>query len=323
MILPSFELHEPQTVDEALDLAASVGGDFDFLAGGTDLLPNYKQRLNPRKHVIFLGGIDELTSISGSQIGALVSLSALGEHPVVAERYPGLVEAAATVASPLIRNHATLGGNLLLDTRCYYFNQSHFWREAKGYCLKADGDVCLVVPQKEICYATYSGDTAPVLMCYGADVGLAGPDGRRRVPLRDFFRHDGIARFVKKKNEILTDVRFPDDAPSLRAGYEKLRIRDTIDFPLAGVAAGLRLADDGSIAQLTVVVNATNTTPLVMDAVTDTFAGQPLTAEAAAAIAGQVKDKTTPYRNVWLSPQYRKEMVGVLTERLLLRLATG
>ncbi len=321
MILPSFELHEPSTVDEALEIASSVHGDFDFLAGGTDLLPNYKQRLNPHKHVIFLGGIDELHTISGAQIGSLATLSQIEAHPVVAERYPGLVEAVTQVASPLIRNSATLGGNLLLDTRCYYFNQSHFWRESKGYCLKADGDVCLVVPQKEICYATYSGDTAPVLMCYGADVGLAGPEGRRRVPMRDFFRHDGIARFVKKRQEILTDVRFPDDAPSLRAGYEKLRIRDTIDFPLVGVAAGLRLSDDGALADLCVVVGATNTTPLLMDAVTREFVGQPLNEETAAAVAGQVKDKTTPYRNVWLSPQYRKEMVGVLTERLLLRLA--
>lgn len=321
MILPSFELHEPSTVEEALSIASEVQGDFDFLAGGTDLLPNYKQRLNPHKHVIFLGGIEELHAISGSQIGALATLSQIEAHPVVAEHYPGLVEAAALVASPLIRNSATLGGNILLDTRCYYFNQSHFWRESKGYCLKADGDVCLVVPQKEICYATYSGDTAPVLMCYGADVGLAGPEGRRRVPMRDFFRHDGIARFVKKRSEILTDVRFPDDAPSLRAGYEKLRIRDTIDFPLVGVAVGLRLSDDGALADLSVVVNATNTTPLLMDAVTREFIGQPLSQETAAAVAAQVKARTTPYRNVWLSPQYRKEMVGVLTERLLMRLA--
>ncbi|MBI3890235.1 MAG: FAD binding domain-containing protein, partial [Candidatus Wallbacteria bacterium] len=157
MLLPRFELHRPATVREAVEIAARFGADCDFVAGGTDLLQNYKNRLNPRPHLVSLAGLGELRELTPVRVGALVTLAEL-EDSAVARRTMGVVASAASkVASPLVRQTATVGGNLLVETRCFFFNQSPLWRESKGFCMKADGDVCLVVPQKEKCYATFSG----------------------------------------------------------------------------------------------------------------------------------------------------------------------
>ena len=240
MILPPFEYHRPGTVEEALALARQFQGDFDYLAGGSDLLQNYKNRLNPRGHVISLTGISEMRGASDERIGGLALLADLENDPSLVRTYPGLARAAGVVASPLVRQQATLGGNLLVETRCFYFNQSEFWRRSVGYCMKADGDVCLVVPQKERCYATYSGDLAPILMVLDATYHLAGLDGRRSVPAREFYGGDGIERNVKRPEEILTHVTVPAASRSLLAEYRKLRVRESFDYPMMGVAASLR-----------------------------------------------------------------------------------
>ncbi|HLE98239.1 MAG TPA: FAD binding domain-containing protein, partial [Candidatus Thermoplasmatota archaeon] len=180
------------------------------------------------------------------------------------EALPVLPTTAAMIASPLLRASGTLGGNLCLDTRCYYFNQGFSWRESKGFCLKADGDVCLVVPQKEKCYATFSADLPAPLIALGARVHLAGPDGAREMPLKDFYRGDGIERNVRRPDEIVTFVDLPPSARRLRAAYTKLRLRESWDFPELGIAVALRL-DGDRLAECHIVANALETTPRVLD----------------------------------------------------------
>lgn len=321
MLLPAFELHQPSTVDDAVAIAARLAPDFDWVAGGTDLLPNYKQRLNPRPHVVSLANVGELRELSPRRIGALVRLRDLERDPAIAAALPVIAAAASEVASSTLRESGTVGGNLCLDNRCYYFNQSELWRDAKGGCLKVDGPICLVVPtQKEnICWAAYSGDLAPVLQVLGASVGIAGASGRRILPLTDFFVPDGIRRNVLAPGELLTHVEIPPAAKDLRAGYRKLRQRDTIDFPILGVAAALRL--DGDVAaEARISLTGVDTTPVVMDLADE--CGKRVTPAWMERIASRVVERVQPVKNVSLRPGYRRKMASVLTRRLLVSLTS-
>jgi 4-hydroxybenzoyl-CoA reductase subunit beta len=319
VILPPFRLHRPDSLEQALAIASGCAGGFDFLGGGTDLLPNYKNRLNPRPDVIALWRVRELLARGDRWFGAMTRLSAMEADPEVRRRWPALAEAIAQVATPLIRRQATLGGNVLVETRCYYFNQSHDWRASKGYCMKADGDVCLVVPQKEICYAAYSGDTAAALMALDASFTLEGASGARSVTACDFFQPDGIRKNVMERGEILTRIELPAGAEGYRSGYVKLRLRDSFDFPEAGVAAALRLGGD-VVEDLRIAAVAVSTTPLLFPEVTEAVRGERLTPDVAARVAADVAARTLPVKNVMFPPAYRKRMVEVLTRRLLLRL---
>ncbi|HEX9652706.1 MAG TPA: FAD binding domain-containing protein, partial [bacterium] len=302
------------------NIAKSCEGDFDFIAGGTDVLPNYKNRLNNRNNVISLSQIKSIYEISGSKIGAMVTLVSLETSDILNNLFPVIPQAAQLVATPLLRESATVGGNLLLDTRCWFFNQSHLWRQSKGFCLKADGDVCLVVPQKEICYATYSGDLAPVFMVLNATFELVGPEGKRSIPANKFFTHDGITRNLKLPEEILTHITIPKSSRHLRAAYKKLRIRDNMDYPVMGTAAALQLSDR-TIEELRIAVTGTGTTPVVYDEITQNVIGDQLTDELMEQISNEVMEQVKPYRNVHFSPQYRKAMVGVYVKRLLTELS--
>src|SRR5262245_43713448 len=320
MILPSFLLHRPTSIDEALSIAASCGGDFDYVGGGTDLLPNYKNRLNPRRNVIALWKIPELSRVGSDSFGAMTRLAQLESDVRLRERWPGLVESVEQVASPLVRQQATVGGNVLVETRCYYFNQSLDWRASKGYCMKADGDVCLVVPQKEICYAVYSGDTAAILVALDASFSIRGFSGSRDVKAADFFQPDGIRKNLLQRGDILTRITIPAESAHSRSGYLKLRLRDSFDFPDAGVAASLRL--DGDVVEdLRIVVNAVSMTPLSFPEITARAIGEKLSPDLISELGAAIGAATQPVRNVMFPPQYRKRMVGVLTRRLLARLA--
>jgi 4-hydroxybenzoyl-CoA reductase subunit beta len=320
VILPRFEYHQPAELSAALRTAAACGADFDFVAGGTDLLPNYKQRLNPRGNLISLARVVELGGIGPDRIGAAVTLSDIARSPLVRERWPVLAEAALEVASPLIQNSATLGGNLLVETRCFFFNQFPGWRQSLGYCLKAEGDECWVVPQKSVCYATYSGDLAPVLQVLGAVLVLESPRGAREIPVTAFYQPDGIAKNVKARDEVIREVRFPAEAATLRAGYRKLRIRDTIDFPSMGAAAALRMSGK-TLDALRVSITAIDVVPIPMEEATTPFVGEELTDAAIAKIAEEVESRCRPLRNVPLTPPYRKKMVGVYVKELLTSLS--
>ena len=326
MILSQFTLHQPTELDTALKLAQDLGKNCEFLAGGTDLLPNYKQRLNPRPHLISLANIPDLEGVrvssDGLTIGALTRLTDIAEHPVVAERCPALVDAVTHIATPLIRNMGTLGGNLLVETRCFYFNQTQFWRESKGFCLKADGTKCLVVPQNEICYAVFSGDAAPALMVLEAEVVLQGTNGERQLPLKDFYKGDGIQRHVMQKGEILTHVFIPERTTGYRSGYRKLRLREAFDFPALGVAAALQHSAS-VVTHLSIALGAVASTPLMFDDLAQPYLHQPLTPKKIEALSHEVMERSQPVRNVMsLSARYRKKMVGVFLKRLLTNLIT-
>jgi len=316
MILPRFQYHQPESLDEAVSLAQSCAGDFDFIAGGTDLLPNYKSRLNPRGNVISLSGIKELFEISPERIGAMARLAEMITNAPLKHKLPVLPHTAALIATPLLRESGTVGGNLLLDTRCYYFNQSWFWRDSKDYCLKAEGNTCLVVPQESVCYATYSGDLAPVFLVLGAKFVLAGPEGKREVAGENFFTHDGITRHVKLPEEILTHVLIPKEAQALRTDYQKLRVRDAMDFPVLGVAVALSL-NERTLERLHIGLTGVATTPLLCEAFTQAVIGDQLTEDLIAGLAEDIMNSVRPYRNVALSPQYRKAMIAVYIKRML------
>jgi len=317
MTLPRFELHRPETVEEALDIARKLqmrGEDWDYVSGGTDLLMNYKNRLNTKPHLISLKGIKSLHSLKKNTIGGLVSLQELEEW----NECPHVMKDGLRVlASPLVRETATLGGNLMVDTRCFFFNQSLFWRESLGYCLKAEGDRCHVVPQKEICYATYSSDMGPGLMVLDASIVLRGLKGEREINLRDFYIDEGRDRHVKQPDEILCAINLPNDARSINAGYRKLRLRDTMDFPAMGLAIGVRQDTAGNISELRISVGGVSMAPLYMTEVADKYIGSTPNNNLLDALAEDIMNGTKPVKNLVVPTRYRKKMVRVYARRLL------
>ncbi len=321
MILSPFEVHRPETLDETLALAGELAGNFGYLAGGTDALQNYKNKLNVPKHVITLDRVEGLAGVAGNRIGAMTRLSEIAADATVLENWPGLAQAVGTVASPLIRNSGTIGGNLLVETRCFWFNQTPFWRSTKGSCLKAESDTCRVIPQTETCYAAFSGDLAPILMALGAAVELASTKGTRTVPLADFYCGDGIERHVKTPEEILLAVILPDAAATLRSGYRKLRHRDALDYPEMGVAAAVRLDSDGCVDILRCADTAVDTVPHHVDYSVE-HAGRKLT-DVAVLVAEDMEDRAQPRKNTSMPVGYRKKMVRVFLMRLLHDLAEG
>jgi 4-hydroxybenzoyl-CoA reductase subunit beta len=320
--LDPFELHEPTGLDEALGLARSLAGKFDYLAGGTDLLPNYKMHLNLRPNLISLERVRELHGMQGGRIGAMTRLADLERVPQLRSQYAALADAVTEVATPLVRASATVGGNLLLETRCFFFNQSFPWRQALGFCLKADGDRCHVVPQKEKCYATFSGDLAPALEVLGAEVELAGPGGSRRLPVERLYNAagDGIQRLSLEPGEILVAVHLPPPDPTLASAYQKLRVRPSFDFPELGVAAAVH-GPAASPRSVRIAIGGLETYPRRFDGETETLAGHPVTDASARAIAEQLTRKVRPVHNTFLPPDYRKRMTEVFVRRTLLAAA--
>src|SRR5262245_2591561 len=323
MLLPDFELLRPASVAEAIDAARKANGRFDYLGGGTDLLCNYKWGINTNPTVISLRHVAELNRRDALRVGGGVTLAELERDEDFLRDFPVFETTLARLASPLIRQTGTLAGNILVDTRCIWLNQSEFARKALGMCLKADGPECRVVKgSTDRCYANYSGDMAPVFMVLGANVRLAGPKGERSLLLRDFFSLDGIKRNVKTREEILVSLDLPADAKDLRASYQKYRLREAWDFPELAVAAAARL-DDGRIAELRLVANAVAAIPLWMDEVASKFTGKPLTDETIDAVADAMTAATSPVRATLLPPAYRKQMVGVMTRRALREIRDG
>ncbi|MGI0053910.1 MAG: FAD binding domain-containing protein [Thermoplasmata archaeon] len=322
MHLDPFELHRPVSLGEAVDLARTHAGEFDYLAGGTDLLPNYKMHLNVKPHLIALDRVPELSGRSPGRIGAMTRLAELEDDPAFLRDYPGVAEAVRSVATPLVRAGGTVGGNLLVETRCFFFNQSRLWRESLGYCLKAEGDRCHVVPQTTRCYATFSGDIAPTLLVLGAEAELAGPEGARRVPLLELYdaEGDGIRRTRMRTGEILVAVHLPPGARGARASYRKLRIRPSFDFPEVGIAAALWGPPD-RVERLALAAGGLETHPRSFPALTDPVAGGALDAPTIDRIAEGVRREVRPVHNTSLEAAYRKRMAGVFARRALAALA--
>ncbi len=319
-LLPPFTLHRPQTLEQAVELAAQHAPDAAFLAGGTDLVPNYRQGLNPRGHVICLDGIPDLHVVQAERIGAMVRLAELERSATVGGIHPVLPATARSIATPLVRASATVGGNLLLDNRCRYLNQSFLVRSHHGFCLKADaGDLCRVAPQKTTCFATFSADLPAPLLALDAAYHLMGREGKRVVSGRSFYAGDGIRRNALRQDEVLTGVTLPSASRGLVACYEKLRLRKSVDFPEAGIAVAVRLSDGGELREAHLCATALATTPVMLSHLAEPHLGQVLTPAAAGAIGAAVAKAVRPAPNTSMPHAYRKKMAGVLATRALLR----
>jgi 4-hydroxybenzoyl-CoA reductase subunit beta len=323
--LPQFRLLRPRTLDEAMSLLAKHN-DVRIIAGGTDLIPSMRQKLFEPHYVLDIRNIAELKGIrqqgSGVEIGALTSLTTIEHSDLLRRRYAVLTEAAATVASPLLRNMGTIGGNICLDTRCLWYNQSLTWRKGCGFCIKKDGDLCHVAPGGTRCWAAFSGDTPPALLCLNAEIEIASAAGLRRMPLRDFYTNDGVAYRNLQSNELVTRVFLPESSADYRGVYRKLRVRGSIDYPLAGVAVVMKRSN-GHIADARVAVTAVNPAPLLVKGASELLAGKILD-EALAEAVGNLAAKTAkPLTTSALTPEYRREMIRVFAKRAVLAAANN
>src|SRR5579875_364528 len=318
--LPPFRYLAPRTVEQAARMLAQEGEQAMPVAGGTDLYPNMKRRQFTPAVLIGLRGIQELKGISGSpeqgmRIGAGVTLSTLADHPLIRRHYPALATAAGSVSTPQLRNMGTLGGNLLLDTRCNYYNQTEFWRHSIGYCMKKDGEVCLVAPGSPRCWAISSADSAPVLVSLNAQVRLVSERGERIIPVRELFRDDGMHPYTKQQNEILAEVLLPP-ADGWQSVYMKLRRRGSFDFPILGVAMALRLAEDQTVQEARLVLGAVASHPVEVPEVS-LLVGQRLTPDVISQVATLAAKRAKPLDNADLTINYRKQVTPVYVRRAL------
>jgi 4-hydroxybenzoyl-CoA reductase subunit beta len=313
--LPTFRLVEPRTVKEAV--AARQGhANGRFVAGGTDLLVNMRRGINSPDLLVDLSRIDELTGLEtnedGVTIGAGVSIATVARNPVIAARYRALAQAAEAIAGPGHRIMGTVGGNLCLDTRCIYYNQSEWWRKANAYCLKNRGDICHVAPQGQHCHAAFSGDLAPALLALGADIDIAGSKGNRRISLSQLYVEDGKAHLTLADGELIIAVHLPSNPPP--SVYAKIRTRAAIDFPLAGVAVALATSGN-SIVSLRLALTGTNSRPFLI-AGTEAFVGRSVDERLLQEIDRLVQKQVQPMRTTITSANYRRVAAASLARRL-------
>lgn len=325
MALPPFKLLRARTVEEAVGFLHRHGSELQIVAGGTDLLPSMKQKLFTPAYLMDIRGIDELKRIKvlsgrGVEIGALVTLSAIEDSGFIAEHYPVLREAAMTVASPILRNMGTIGGNICLDTRCLWYNQSLQWRKSCGFCIKKDGDLCHVAPGGKFCWAAFSADSPAALLCLHAEIEIASPSGFRRIPIAELYANKGDARMKLAPNEMLTRVLLPEAMAGWTGSYKKLRIRGSIDYPLAGVAVALKkrgaVIEDARIA-----ITGVNPAPLLIKDAPHALIGREVNDIAAQAVGELAARTAKPLTTSLLTPEYRREMVRVYAKRAVMEAA--
>jgi 4-hydroxybenzoyl-CoA reductase subunit beta len=304
-------------------MLADFGPDAMAVAGGTDVYPNMKRRQFEPKVLVGLRRLQGASGVAangGLTLGALATLTEVAEHPAVRERWPAVARSAGLVSSPPLRNAGTIGGNLCVDTRCNYYNQTEFWRASIGYCMKKDGHVCLVAPGSDTCWALSSSDTAPVMIALGAEVTLAGPEVERRVRVQDLYGPDGINYLAKRPEEVLTHIHVPE-ARGWTSTYRKLRRRGSIDFPIVGVAAAVKLGAGGVVEDARVVLGAVHTAPVQAVDAEEVLRGLVLDAETIEMAAGVAYKGARPLDNADLNYAWRKRMARIEVSRALRELA--
>ncbi len=327
MRLPRFRYLAPASLLEAVKVLGDLGPEALPLAGGTDLVPNMKRRQQTPANLVGLRGVAELRAVSGDAargltLGAMTRLAEV-ERGAVAAGWPALARAAATVATPAIRNTATLGGNLCLDTRCSYYDQTEEWRRSIGYCMKREGETCWVAPGSDRCWAVSSSDTAPVLCALGAEVTLRSRGGERRIPAADLFADDGIRHLTRRPDELLTAVHLPPVEPGQRTVYLKLRRRGSFDFPVLGVAGRVRLSAGGTVESARIFLGAVGSRPQEARAAADFLVGRRLgdeeTVREASRLATQI---AKPMQNTDLTLGWRKGVAREYAARALRELGS-
>src|SRR3989440_2836067 len=324
MRLPKFVYRTPRTIAEAVKIVADVGSEAQFVAGGTDLYPNMKRRQQMPKTVISVMRLSELNKIDGHgngglRIGASVLLSDIVEHPVIKRDYPVIASAARTISTPILRNMGTIGGNLLLDTRCNYYDQNYEWRKAINFCLKKDGDVCWVAPGSSKCWAVQSSDLVPVMVAIGAKFRLVSTLGERMIDAAGFFNDDGIDYLKKRPDELLVDIHLPP-TNGWRASYQKLRRRGAFDFPVLGVAAFIQMESAGTVRDARLVLGAIAPSPVQVKEAEAALIGQTFDEEHIQAAAEACYNKARPLDNTDFVMNWRKQMARPYVLRALAEL---
>jgi 4-hydroxybenzoyl-CoA reductase subunit beta len=319
--LPRLEYLRPKSVEEAADRMAASGGRAMFIAGGTDLLPNLKRRQFDVTTLISLNGIDWGPDVEGDArtdmtISAAASLHEVARHRMVLAGYRALAQACGAVSTPQIRYMGTIGGNLLVDPRCNYYNQTHAWRKAAGFCLKKDGDICLVAPSSSRCWAVSSSDSAPVAVALNAEVTLQGVEGVRRIPAADLYRDDGIEYTTRRPDEVITSIRLPATALTTTSSYWKLRRRPAFDFPILGVAVALDW-ENGAVTGARGALGAVGSRPVEISATLQPLVGKRPEEDLVAAVAEASDKRSRPLDNTDLDHYWRKRMTKVYIERAL------
>lgn len=321
MGLPKFEYVAPKTVAKAVTIQKEGGG---FLAGGTDLFVAMKHRMVTPRILIDLNAISTLKKIRGDKkdglrIGAMTTLTHIKESRLVKKQFPALSEIIDSVSTPQLRNMGTIGGNLCLDTRCIYYNQPLFFKKRWEPCLKIGGKVCHVVKGKDTCLSVYSGDMAAPLMALGARVKVVGPTDTKELELKDFFTGSGIKPNILENNEILTEIIIPVLPQHSGLSYQKLRLRDTMDFPLLGVAVLVqRDGIDGRCLDFCLSIGAVTPAPLALEEARDIMRGNTITPKLIEEVSHVAEKNAHPVANTAAEPRYRKQMVLVLTKNAIL-----
>jgi len=320
MRLPKFEYRTPRTIAEAVKIMAGAGPAGQFVAGGTDLYPNMKRRQQTPKTVISVMHLAELNQItgdgrSGLRIGASVTLTDLCEHPIVNRDYPVIAKAARTISTPILRNMGTIGGNLLLDTRCNYYDQNYEWRKGINFCLKKDGDICWVAPGSSKCWAVQSSDLVPVMVAIGAKLRFVSTLGERVIDAAGLYNDDGIDYLHKRPDELLVNIQLPP-TNGWRASYQKLRRRGAFDFPVLGVATWIE-TDNHNVKDARIVLGGIAPAPLEIKEAADALIGKPFVDEQIAAAAEAAYIKARPLDNTDFVYQWRKQMARQYTLRAL------
>jgi 4-hydroxybenzoyl-CoA reductase subunit beta len=320
MRLPKFEYHVPRSIAEAVRIMGEAGPAGQFVAGGTDLYPNMKRRQQMPKTVISVMRLSELNQITGDgpgglRIGASVTLTEICENPVINRDYPVIAKAARTISTPILRNMGTIGGNLLLDTRCNYYDQNYEWRKGINFCLKKDGDVCWVAPGSTKCWAVQSSDLVPVMVAIGAKLRFVSTLGERVIDAAGLYNDDGIEYLRKRPDELLVDIQLPP-TNGWRASYQKLRRRGAFDFPVLGVAAWIKTSA-GAVTDAKVVLGAIAPSPVEIKEAAVALQGQPLDEDRIQAAAEAAYVKARPLDNTDFVYQWRKQMARQYTLRAL------
>jgi 4-hydroxybenzoyl-CoA reductase subunit beta len=308
-------------------MMGDAGPAGQFVAGGTDLYPNMKRRQQTPRVVVSVGRIAELRRIegdgkSGVRIGAGVSLTEIVEHPLINRDYPAVAHAARVISTPTLRNMGTVGGNLLLDTRCNYYDQNYEWRRAINFCLKKDGDICWVAPGSSKCWAVQSADLVPLMVAMGAQLRLVSTVGDRLVLAKGLYNDDGIDYLHKRPEELLTEIHLPP-VNGRRAVYKKLRRRGAFDFPVLGVAVSLDVAPDGTVTDAKVVLGGIAPAPLEVEAAAQALVGGPLDAGRIERAAEAAYVRARPLDNTDHLMNYRKQMARPFVRRALEELKDG
>lgn len=319
MTLPAFDVFVPGSIEEAVRFLQENPVKTKIIAGGTDLVPSMKQRLFEPDYLLDIKSLHELEGIEelpdgGLRIGSLTTITELARSPALTKDFPTLQQAALTVAGPNLRNVGTLGGNICLDTRCYWYNQSFFWRQSCGFCIKKDGTVCHVAPGSKTCWAVYSGDTAAALLTMDAKLRLVSARRARLVSISDFFYNDGKIKYSLAPDEILAEVLVPPTARGYLGIYEKFRLRGSVDYPLAGVAVSIK-KPNAEIEDLRIALTAVNPMPVLVNGALDAYNSQ-----SREGVSKLTMRTAKPLKTSASTMDYRRHMIGVIVKRSLEKL---